>query len=98
MRKSFLEKILEWFKTTFNPRFEIKEKEEEKEEQKKEQETENQLAESKEEEITEKINIAKRTITKRLYVLEQEIAVFKEMYPKEAQTFLDKIQKLKQNI
>ena len=44
MRKSFLEKILEWFKTTFNPRFEI----EEKEEQKKEQETENQLAESKE--------------------------------------------------
>ena len=34
MRKSFLEKILEWFKTTFNPRFEIKEKEEEKEEQK----------------------------------------------------------------
>lgn len=95
MRKSFLEKILEWFKTTFNPRFEIKEKEEEKEEQKKEQETENQLAESKEEEITEKINIAKRTITKRLYVLEQEIAVFKEMYPKEAQTFLDKIQKLK---
>ena len=95
MRKSFLEKILEWFKTTFNPRFEIKEKEEEKEEQKKEQETENQLEESKEEEIKEKINIAKRTITKRLYVLEQEIAVFKEMYPKEAQTFLDKIQKLK---
>lgn len=91
MRKSFLEKILEWFKTTFNPRFEI----EEKEEQKKEQVTENQSAESKEEEITEKINIAKRTITKRLYVLEQEIAVFKEMYPKEAQTFLDKIQKLK---
>lgn len=91
MRKSFLEKILEWFKTTFNPRFEI----EEKEEQKKEQVTENQSAESKEEEITEKINIAKRTINKRLYVLEQEIAVFKEMYPKEAQTFLNKIQKLK---
>lgn len=95
MRKSFLEKILEWFKTTFNPRFEIEEKEEQKEEQKKEQVTENQSAESKEEEITEKINIAKRTINKRLYVLEQEIAVFKEMYPKEAQTFLDKIQKLK---
>lgn len=95
MRKSFLEKILEWFKTTFNPRFEIEEKEEQKEEQKKEQVTENQSAESKEEEITEKINIAKRTINKRLYVLEQEIAVFKEMYPKEAQTFLNKIQKLK---
>ena len=95
MRKSFLEKILEWFKTTFNPRFEIEEKEEQKEEQKKEQVTENQSAESKEEEITEKINITKRTITKRLYVLEQEIAVFKEMYPKEAQTFLNKIQKLK---
>lgn len=91
MRKSFLERILEWFKTTFNPRFEI----EEKEEQKEEQVTENQLAESKEEEITEKINIAKRTMTKRLYVLEQKIAVFKEMYPKEAHTFLDKIQKLK---
>lgn len=91
MRKSFLERILEWFKTTFNPRFEIKEKEEQKEEQV----TENQLAESKEEEITEKINIAKRTMTKRLYVLEQKIAVFKEMYPKEAHTFLDKIQKLK---
>lgn len=95
MRKSFLEKILEWFKTTFNPRFEIEEKEEQKEEQKKEQVTENKSAESKEEEITEKINIAKRTINKRLYVLEQEIAVFKEMYPKEAQTFLNKIQKLK---
>lgn len=91
MRKSFLEKILEWFKTTFNPRLEIEEKEEEKEEQV----TENQLTESKEDEITEKINIAKRTITKRLYVLEQEIAVFKDMYPKEAQTFLNKIQKLK---
>ena len=42
MRKSFLEKILEWFKTTFNPRLEI----EEKEEQKKEQVTENQSADS----------------------------------------------------
>lgn len=42
-----------------------------------------------------KINASKRTLTTRLYILEQEIELFKADFPSEYDSFMDKIKSLK---
>lgn len=54
---------------------------------------ENETTASEEE---EKINVAKRTLMTRLYVLEQEITIFEIDFPKEFNAYMDKIEQLRQ--
>lgn len=43
----------------------------------------------------EKINVAKRTLMTRLYIVEQEITVFENTFPDEYQKFMEKIEMLR---
>lgn len=47
------------------------------------------------EDLEERINAAKRTLITKLYMLEQEIAVFKVDFPSEYQNFLQRIEELR---
>ncbi len=44
----------------------------------------------------EKVNVAKRTLMTRLYVLEQEITIFESDFPEEFKAYMDKIEQLRQ--
>lgn len=55
----------------------------------------NSNEEKAEEEMEERINIAKRTLMTKLYQLEQEIAIFKNDFPEEYNGFLQRIENLR---
>lgn len=44
----------------------------------------------------EKVNVAKRTLLSKLYWLEQEISIFEKDFPEKYQSFMEKIEKLRE--
>lgn len=50
----------------------------------------------KEDEIDEKVNLAKRTLLSKLYFLEQEISIFEKDFPEKYQSFMERIEKIRE--
>ncbi len=56
-----------------------------------------QLAKDDIQEEKEKINASKKTLMTRLYILEQEITMFNKDFPKEYETFMERIETLRKD-